>query len=131
MVFHYYKDAVYMVSLVFLFRLGHSGIIEKLKDLVPILVGCFQDFIPSNHTMPLLDAQSFDCLLFILQSIDIVVKFFAYEMKKTGKSWHNVLSHYGRRPGAGILDQVISPAMFKKIWEVFPLNPIHHNADKV
>ncbi|KAL3536032.1 hypothetical protein ACH5RR_004493 [Cinchona calisaya] len=105
---------------------GHSGIIEKLKDLLPILISCFQDFTLSNHTMPLADSQSFDCVLFILQSIDVVVKFFVCEMKKT----ENVPSLYERGPDADVLDKVLSPAIFKKLWEVFPLNPVHRNSDK-
>ncbi|PQM43328.1 uncharacterized protein Pyn_03782 [Prunus yedoensis var. nudiflora] len=40
---------------------GCSDIIPKLKDLVPVLVNCFQDFIPEVQTGSLLDKQSFDC----------------------------------------------------------------------
>ncbi|MBA0615680.1 hypothetical protein Godav_015799 [Gossypium davidsonii] len=50
---------------------GFSTIIKKLKDLVLVLINCFQDFIPLLISMPQLDAQSFDCILSILQSIDI------------------------------------------------------------
>ncbi|XP_027066955.2 uncharacterized protein [Coffea arabica] len=109
---------------------GRSGIIEKLKDILPILVSCFVDFMSSNNTMQLLDVQSFDCVLFILQSIDIVVKFFAFEMNKGEKSWQYVPSLYERGPDADILDHFMSPAIFKKLWELFPLNLIHRNSDK-
>ena len=81
--------------------------------------------------MQLLDVQSFDCVLFILQSIDIVVKFFAFEMNKGEKSWQYVPSLYERGPDADILDHFMSPAIFKKLWELFPLNLIHRNSDKV
>ncbi|KHG03996.1 Testis-expressed sequence 10 [Gossypium arboreum] len=50
---------------------GFSTIIKKLKELVLVLINCFQEFIPLLISMPQLDAQSFDCILSILQSIDI------------------------------------------------------------
>ncbi|KAM1524028.1 hypothetical protein ACFX15_008342 [Malus domestica] len=57
---------------------GCSIIIPKLKDLVPVLVNCFQDFIPEVQTGSLLNTQSFDCMLSILNSINLAVKFFFY-----------------------------------------------------
>ncbi|KAM2053123.1 hypothetical protein ACFX1T_002805 [Malus domestica] len=44
---------------------GCSIIIPKLKDLVPFLVNCFQDFIPEVQTGSLLNTQSFDLKKFL------------------------------------------------------------------
>ncbi|KAM1647220.1 hypothetical protein EV2_008976 [Malus domestica] len=44
---------------------GCSIIILKLKDLVPVLVNCFQDFIPEVQTGSLLNTQSFDLKKFL------------------------------------------------------------------
>ncbi|KAI5658924.1 hypothetical protein M9H77_27717 [Catharanthus roseus] len=88
---------------------GIPGLTEKLKDLLPILVGCFSS------------AQSFDCMLFILESIDLVVKFFVHGILKSQKCPLNVLPLYGKSPGSVEWDQILSPAVLNKLWDVFPL----------
>ncbi|KAJ0027211.1 hypothetical protein Pint_36174 [Pistacia integerrima] len=106
---------------------GFSSITKKLKDLVPVLVNCFQEFIPLVHGMTSLDAQSFDCMHFILQSVDLAVGFFVYG------------THQGKQasqpscggPDVAILDQTISSVLLKKLFSIFPLNPTHHLSDKV
>ncbi|KAL4340356.1 hypothetical protein GQ457_08G017540 [Hibiscus cannabinus] len=91
---------------------GFSTIIKKLKELVLVLINCFQDFIPLLNSMPQLDVLSFDCILSMLQSIDIAVRFFIYGIhEETPES---------------ICDQTLSSALSKKLLGVFPLYPKHH-----
>jgi hypothetical protein len=84
-------------------------------DLVPVLVNCFLDFIPSAHTMPLLNAQSFDCLLCILQSIDIAFRFFIYGTDK-GKSEYQLPQG---QSDVTVWDESISSLLMKKILLAF------------
>ncbi|KAK1438756.1 hypothetical protein QVD17_04566 [Tagetes erecta] len=89
-------------------RSGFSVTARELKGLLPILVGGLQDFLPSVLTM---EAQSFDCVLSILKSIDAVVKFFVNE--KDTRS-----------------DQDVLQMLLKKLFGVFPLNPTHQSSEK-
>uniref|UniRef100_A0A6N2N696 Pre-rRNA-processing protein Ipi1 N-terminal domain-containing protein n=1 Tax=Salix viminalis TaxID=40686 RepID=A0A6N2N696_SALVM len=93
----------------------YSVIIKKLKDIVPVLVNCFQDFLPIVHDS--LDAQSFDCMLSILRSIDLAVSFFI----------HRILQGH---PESQPLDQSFSSVLLKKLLSVFPLCPTHRLAGK-
>ena len=94
----------------------YSVIIKKLKDIVPVLVNCFQDFLPIVHDS--LDAQSFDCMLSILRSIDLAVSFFI----------HGILQGH---PESQPLDQSFSSVLLKKLLSVFPLCPTHRLSGKV
>ncbi|KAJ6330565.1 hypothetical protein OIU76_009205 [Salix suchowensis] len=93
----------------------YSVIIKKLKDIVPVLVNCFQDFLPIVHDS--LDAQSFDCMLSILRSIDLAVSFFI----------HRILQGH---PESQPLDQSFSSVLLKKLLSVFPLCPTHRLSGK-
>ncbi|KAJ6406758.1 hypothetical protein OIU84_010300 [Salix udensis] len=93
----------------------YSVIIKKLKDIVPVLVNCFQDFLPIVHDS--LDAQSFDCMLSILRSIDLAVSFFI----------HGILQGH---PESQPLDQSFSSVLLKKLLSVFPLCPTHRLSGK-
>nr|GMD39245.1 testis-expressed sequence 10 protein-like [Ipomoea batatas] len=97
--------------------LSSSGVVEKLKNLLPALVSCFQDFSPLVHTMPQMDTQSYDCMLLILQNIDLLVRFFIDETP-----YHH--TH------VNISDQRISLLALKKLWDEFPFNPIHDLSKK-
>lgn len=77
--------------------------------------------------MPLLDAQSFDCMHSILQSIDLVVGFFGYGIHQ-GKP-ASQLSYEGT--DEAIWDHTISSLLLKKLFGVFPLNPTNHLSEKV
>ncbi|KAF9690196.1 hypothetical protein SADUNF_Sadunf01G0170500 [Salix dunnii] len=92
----------------------YSVIIKKLKNLVPVLVNCFQDFLPVLHDS--LDAQSFDCMLNILRSLDHAVTFFI----------HGVQQGHLEPP----FDQSFSSVLLKKLLVVFPLSPTHHLSEK-
>ncbi|XP_021623442.1 testis-expressed protein 10 homolog isoform X2 [Manihot esculenta] len=96
-----------------------SVVINKLEDLVPVLVNCFQDFVPLIHSTQQLDALSFDCLHNILQSIDLVVRFFVYGAEKDNPESH-----------PSMWDQSISSVLLKKFVGVFPFNPVHHLSEK-
>ncbi|XVF07548.1 hypothetical protein REPUB_Repub06bG0148500 [Reevesia pubescens] len=96
---------------------GSSVIIKKLQGLVLVLINCFQDFIPLLNSTPQLDVQSFDCILSILQSIDIAVRFFIYGThEQTPES----------KPPQGTWDQNLSSGLSKKLLGLFPLYPKHH-----
>lgn len=106
-----------------------SVINKKLKDLMPVLVTCFQDFIRLAHTMTQLDPQSFDCMLFILQSIDLVVKFFASGIGGCKQELQvSMPSHDGL--AATIQGQTIMPSFLKKLFDLFPLNPMYNLSGK-
>ncbi|KAJ9181301.1 hypothetical protein P3X46_009441 [Hevea brasiliensis] len=95
-----------------------SVIINELKDFVPVLVNCFQAFIPLIHSAPQLDAQSFDCLRNILHSIDLIVRFFVYATDKGNPESY-----------ASMWDQGISSVLLKKFLGVFPFNAVHSEKD--
>nr|XP_043635308.1 uncharacterized protein LOC122606512 [Erigeron canadensis] len=101
---------------------GFLVIAKELKGLLPILVGGFQDFMPSVLTMPTLEAQSFDCVLSILKSIDFVVKFFVYGNGRNQQAEVSLTSN--RR------DQDMLQIVLKKLFVVFPLNPAHQSSGK-
>ncbi|XP_058003361.1 uncharacterized protein LOC131169038 isoform X1 [Hevea brasiliensis] len=95
-----------------------SVIISKLKDLFPVLVNCFQDLIPLIHNTPQLDAQTFDFLHNILQSINLIVRFFVYATDKGYSESY-----------ASMSDQGISLVLLKKFLGVFPFNAVHSEKD--
>lgn len=88
---------------------GMVGITERLQDILPILVSCF------------LDAQSFDCMLLILESINLMIKFSFREIAKSEKCSPHALALYGEICGSAVHDQSFSPAVLKRLWGVFPL----------
>lgn len=99
-----------------------SGVVNKLTDLLSVLVSCFQDFSPLIHSMANIDAQSFDCMLFLLQSIDLVVSFFVHASGKNQHDFQN-LPHAYQKNNPSICDQSISAVTLKKLWDEFPLSP--------
>ncbi|XP_021822389.1 uncharacterized protein LOC110763822 isoform X1 [Prunus avium] len=103
---------------------GCSDIIPKLKDLVPVLVNCFQDFIPEVQTGSFLDKQSFDCMLSILHSINLAVKFFFY-MTDEGK-----LESRPAQEGLDVTMLTISMTLLKKLLVLFPLTVTNQLSEK-
>ncbi|KAK6145745.1 hypothetical protein DH2020_022565 [Rehmannia glutinosa] len=108
--------------------IGLTDIIKPLKDLLPILVGCFQDFMPLFHSSSQLDLQSYDCLQFILQSIDLIVRFLASGV--CGSEPDSQILPPCQKPGMITYDQLISPMILKKLWDAFPLNLVRHLSGK-
>lgn len=88
---------------------GMVNITKKLQDILPILVSCF------------LDAQSFDCMLLILESINLTIKFSTHEIVKSEKCSPHALALYGEICGSAVDDQSFSPAVLGRLWDVFPL----------
>ncbi|XP_070037729.1 uncharacterized protein [Nicotiana tomentosiformis] len=107
---------------------GLSGVVNKLTDLLPILVSCFQDFSPLIHSTAQIDAQSFDCMLSLLQSIDLVVRFFVHASGKCQQDSQNLPPH--QKNNLSICDQSISVVNLKKLWDEFPLSPVHCLSEK-
>ncbi|GAB4849228.1 hypothetical protein Ancab_004039 [Ancistrocladus abbreviatus] len=108
---------------------GSFSIIGKLKDLVPVLVNCFDEFIPWVHSQPVLDAQSFDCMLSILNSVDLAVKYLVYGNGKYRQEQH-VSMPSPVASDASLEEQKISPLQMKKLFAVFPLKGMHHLSEK-
>ncbi|KAK6147635.1 hypothetical protein DH2020_018547 [Rehmannia glutinosa] len=108
--------------------IGLTDIIKPLKDLLPILVGCFQDFMPLLHSSSQLDLQSYDCLQFILQSIDLIVRFLASGVCRNEPD--SQILPPCQKPGMITYDQLISPMILKKLWDAFPLNLVRHLSGK-
>ncbi|XP_015900414.3 uncharacterized protein LOC107433628 isoform X1 [Ziziphus jujuba] len=105
---------------------GFSIIIPKLKDLLPVLVSCFQEFIPTAQTFPSFDGQSFDCMLCILQSIDLSIRFYIYvtsENKQESQASHGGLD-------ATMWTETITTFLLKKLLVMFPLNPVNQFSEK-
>lgn len=107
---------------------GFSVIIPKLNDLLPILLNCFQELISAVQNVPSLDAQSFDCMLSILHSIDLSVSFFVYvndegrlEIPPSEEGFFD----------ATMRPETISTILLKKFLVLFPLNPDHQFSEKV
>lgn len=110
---------------------GISVITKKLNGILPILVGCFQEFVPLVHTSPQLDAQSFDCMLSVLQSIDLIVQFFAYGTGKSQQELQISLLFYTHRGVSPHGQDNSIMVMLKKLWDVFPLYPAQQLSEKV
>ncbi|KAL4562598.1 hypothetical protein LXL04_026624 [Taraxacum kok-saghyz] len=101
-------------------RSVYSVIAKELMGLLPILVGGLQDFIPSVQTSPSLETQSFDCVLSILKSIHLVVKFIVH-----GNGTQLKVS-----PPLGRRDENVLQMLLKKLFVVFPLNRTHESSEK-
>ncbi|XP_030499534.2 uncharacterized protein LOC115714916 isoform X1 [Cannabis sativa] len=105
---------------------GCSAIIPIVKDLVPILLNYFEEYIPSVKAAPLYDAQSFDCMLCLLQSINLSIKFYlCFTYGDNLKLWS---SYKGL--DANVWAKTISTVISKKLIVVFPLNPVHRVSEK-
>ncbi|KAK6802497.1 hypothetical protein RDI58_000277 [Solanum bulbocastanum] len=106
-----------------------SGVVNKLTDLLPVLVSCFQDFSPLIHSMAHVDVQSFDCMSFLLQSIDLVVRFFVHASGNNQHDFQNLAPAY-KKNNLSICDQSISAVTLRKLWDEFPLSPNHCLSEK-
>ncbi|XP_022147799.1 uncharacterized protein LOC111016649 [Momordica charantia] len=104
---------------------GTCVIIEKLEDLVLVLLNCFQEFMPVVHDVTLLNAQIYDCMLYVVQSIHLAVQYFLYGSEKGKVESHSPCKGFDMR-----LEGTISSALLKKLFSVFPLNPSHHVSEK-
>lgn len=96
---------------------------------MPVLVSSFQDFIHLVHSMPHLDAQSFDCMQYILQSLDLVVRFFTYTIDNHQQEIQVCMPP--EELDTAIQGQAIVLLLLKKLFDLFPLNPTHYLSGKV
>ncbi|XP_073066794.1 uncharacterized protein [Primulina eburnea] len=106
-----------------------ADIIKKLKDLLPILVSCFLDFMPLVHNITQLDAQSCDCMQFILQNIDLIARFMTCGGYGS-ESDQNGFLPYHKPDKIAHDDGHLFPRAMKKLWDVFPLNLVDHLSGK-
>lgn len=118
-VLHAFEDDVSMSSK------GFSYNINKLKDLVPVLINCFLEFIPLVHATEGLDGKSFGCMVSILHSIDLIVKSIAYGVDKDLE-----FPSFQDGPDVAKWDAIISSAFLKKLFPLFPLNPEEHLSER-
>ncbi|TKY65839.1 Testis-expressed sequence 10 protein [Spatholobus suberectus] len=99
--------------------------IKKLKDLMPVLINSFLEFIPLVHAREGLVGKSFGCMVSILHSIDLIVRSIAYGTNKDSES----PSSQGG-PDVAVWDVTISSALLKKLFPHFPLNPVEHLSER-
>ncbi|KGN59441.1 uncharacterized protein LOC101213652 isoform X1 [Cucumis sativus] len=104
---------------------GACVIIKNLEDLVLVLLNCFQEFMPAVHDVNLLNAQIYDCILYVVRSVHLAVQYFFY-----GSENGKVESHSPCKGSDARLEGTISSALLKKLLSVFPLNPLHHTSEK-
>ncbi|KZV15916.1 hypothetical protein F511_29088 [Dorcoceras hygrometricum] len=106
-----------------------ADICKKLKDLLPILVSCFLDFMPLVHSITKLDAQSCDCMQSILQNIDLIARFITCGGYGSESDQHGFLP-YLKPDKIAHDDGYVIPRTMKKLWDVFPLNLVDHLSGK-
>ncbi|XAR53187.1 hypothetical protein NMG60_11021631 [Bertholletia excelsa] len=102
-----------------------SVINNKLKDLMPVLVCCLQDLVPSVHNTLQVDPQAFECMLLILQGIDLVVRFFVYQSTNRKQE----VEPYGTQDTT-TWAHVSMPRLLKKLFDLFPLYSVHRFSGK-
>ncbi|OWM74291.1 hypothetical protein CDL15_Pgr008605 [Punica granatum] len=102
--------------------------IWKLKDLVPVLITRLLELLPSLRSMNSMGLRSLDTELYILQSINLALKFFITKFQKEQKSCHlqSERDEIRSQPDMVIWDQTVSPALMKLLAN-FPL----HSTDQL
>lgn len=106
---------------------GFAHVSGRLKEIVGVLINCFQDFIPLIHTPGGFDEKSFSCLHHILCSIGYAIKFSIRMHVQRQNMW---LPAY-EDDTLMLLDQDIAPLISKKLLGSFPLNPENNLSGKV
>ncbi|KNA13119.1 hypothetical protein SOVF_119600 isoform A [Spinacia oleracea] len=101
---------------------GHILIVGKLKDLVPVLVNCFYGLMSEAYSQPQLDSHYFDCMLSILQSVDLVV---GYNVYGIGKYQQELLTSMSSNSRADIClqDEKFPSLLLDRLFAVFPMQP--------
>lgn len=96
---------------------GVSVSVGRVKELVQVLIGCFQEFVPLINSISELDAQSFHCILSIIQSIDTAMEFsISCILKETPES-----KFLQGVPNQIMHDKAFLSVLLKKLLSVFPL----------
>lgn len=119
---------VYSTLTVFLWVLtDFAHVSGRLKEIVGILINCFQDFIPLIHAPRGFDAPSFNCINHILCSIGYAIKFSIRRHTQRQTTWLPASEEVTLM----ILDQDIASMLSKKLLGSFPLNPENNLSGKV
>lgn len=124
---------MWLIDIVFIMcalLLGHFLIVGKLKDLVPVLVNCYYGLMSVAHSQPLLDSHSFDCMLSILQSIDLVVQYNVYGISKYQLDLHTSMSAFASSK-IGVQDEKFPSLMLDRLFAAFPMQPIRSLPEEV
>ncbi|VVB13439.1 unnamed protein product [Arabis nemorensis] len=100
-----------------------SGI---LKEIVGVLINCFQDFIPLIHASRVFDPESYNCMRGILCSIGCAIKFSIRRYTQRQTTWLPASEEVTLM----ILDQDIASMLSKKLLGSFPLNPENNPSGK-
>lgn len=106
------------------------SIVSGLENLIPVLVNCFQELIPSILEKPLVDPQSFECMLCVLQSLDLALRHFVCRSNKCQTDSKVSVCSLDKIPDTTIWRESTLPILLKKLLEVFPLSSIHNPAEK-
>ncbi|KAF6159854.1 hypothetical protein GIB67_032938 [Kingdonia uniflora] len=114
----------------FIFAVAPS-MVKKLEDLMPVLFNCFQELAPSVCLMPQVDEQSLECMSFVLQSIDLAVKFFVYGIDRRLSGFEVSGPCMHKKPDGGVWGETVMPMLLKKLEEVFPVGSVNHHTEKV
>ncbi|KAL5721521.1 hypothetical protein ACHQM5_005158 [Ranunculus cassubicifolius] len=107
-----------------------SYITDRLEHLIPVLVNCFKELIPSVLEKPVVDSMSYECMLCVIQSIDLALKHFIYGSKTRRTDFKISVLSLSKVPGATIWGENTLPILLKKLLEVFPLTSVHNSAQK-
>ncbi|OWM77064.1 hypothetical protein CDL15_Pgr002588 [Punica granatum] len=101
---------------------------RKLKDLVLVLITRLLELLPSLRSMNSMGLQLLDTELYILQSINLALKFFIMKFQKEHKSCHLQSERDDIRSQLDMViwDQTVSPALMKLLAD-FPL----HSTDQL
>jgi pre-rRNA-processing protein IPI1 len=105
----------------------YAHVYQRLKEVVAVLINCFQDFIPLIHAPRGFDAHSFDCIQHILRSIGYAIKFSIRRHKQRQTAWRPASEEVTLM----ILDQDIASMLLKKLLGSFPLDPENNLYGKV
>lgn len=125
MIFH---DEVYSSLTIFLLVLiGFAHVSGILKEIVAVLINCFQDFLPLIHASQRINKESFDCIRHILRSIGYAIKFSIRRHKQRQTAWRPASEEVTLM----ILDQDIASMLLKKLLGSFPLDPENNLYGKV
>ncbi|KAH7679365.1 Pre-rRNA-processing protein Ipi1 N-terminal protein [Dioscorea alata] len=111
----------------FLCDIGMPSVLKRIEDLVPLLVNSFHDSVLSIQAMPVIDGQSFNCILCTLQNINLAVKVFVDEINRPHISheFSSTLPSNGNKlmPNTMLM-------YLKKLGDSFPIGKIYHSAEK-
>lgn len=107
--------------------IGFPQVINKLKDLVPVLLNSFQGFITQARASPKLDGTSSSCMVLILNCIDMIIRSFIHgSSEELAESQSSLGDH-----GVMLWEKSISSLMLMKLYSLFPLYPVHGHSEKV